>query len=424
MSRTERFVRRRLAHAPRGPMQAARRLLPALYRYRIGACIDMEVYFDNSATTRVFDSVRDIVVKAMTEDYGNPSAKHRKGMEAEQYVRRAAAQVAKTLKVKEKEILFTSGGTESNNMALIGTAFANRRAGKHIITTRIEHASVYNPLAFLEEQGFEVTYLKVDGDGHISLEELEQAIRPDTILVSIMYVNNEIGAVEPVEEIGSLIRRKNPNTLFHVDAIQAYGKFVIRPKKEHIDLLSVSAHKIHGPKGVGFLYIDERVKIRPLLYGGGQQRDLRSGTENVPGIAGLGMAAEEIYANHRETLEAITAVKDYMIDRMAGLDGVTVNSKKGNLGAPQIVSASFQGVRSEVLLHALEDKGIYVSSGSACSSNHPAISGTLKAVGVKKDLLDSTLRFSFGVFNTKEEVDYCIDTLKELLPVLRRYSRR
>ena len=211
-------------------------------------------------------------------------------------------------------------------------------------------------------------------------------------------------------------------TLFHVDAIQAYGKFVIRPKKEHIDLLSVSAHKIHGPKGVGFLYIDERVKIRPLIYGGGQQRDLRSGTENVPGIAGLGMAAEEIYANHRETVEKITAVKDYMIDRMAELDGVSVNSKKGDQSAPQIVSASFQGVRSEVLLHALEDKGIYVSSGSACSSNHPAISGTLKAVGVKKDLLDSTLRFSFGVFNTTEEVDYCIETLKELLPVLRRYS--
>ena len=211
----------------------------------------MEAYFDNSATTRVFDSVKDIVVKAMTEDYGNPSAKHRKGMEAEQYVRQAAARVAKTLKVKEKEILFTSGGTESNNMALIGTAMANHRAGKHIISTRIEHASVYNPLAFLEEQGFEVTYLSVDGDGHISLEELEAAIRPDTILVSIMYVNNEIGAVEPVEDIGALIRRKNPATLFHVDAIQAYGKFVIRPKKAMIDLLSVSAHKIHSTSTSG-----------------------------------------------------------------------------------------------------------------------------------------------------------------------------
>ena len=209
----------------------------------------MEVYFDNSATTRALDSVKDMVAKVMTEDYGNPSAKHRKGMEAERYVRQAAADIAKTLKVKDKEILFTSGGTESNNLALIGTAMANARAGKHIISTRIEHASVYNPLAFLEQQGFEVTYLSVDGHGHISLSELQQAIRPDTILVSIMYVNNEVGAIEPVEEIASLVHRENPSIYFHVDAIQAYGKLVIRPKKQGIDLLSVSAHKFHGPKG-------------------------------------------------------------------------------------------------------------------------------------------------------------------------------
>lgn len=384
----------------------------------------MEVYFDNSATTRVFDSVKDMVVQVMTEDYGNPSAKHRKGMEAEQHVRQAAARIAKTLKVKEKEILFTSGGTESNNTALIGTAMANQRAGRHIISTRIEHASVYNPLAYLEEQGYEVTYLTVDHEGHISLKELEESIRPDTILVSIMYVNNEVGAVEPVEEIASLVHRKNAAALFHADAIQAYGKLVIRPKKQGIDLLSVSAHKFHGPKGVGFLYIDERVKLRPLLYGGGQQRDLRSGTENVPGIAGMGQAAEEIYTDHRQKMEYITGLKDYMIDRMAELQGVTVNSLKGEAGAPQIVSASFEGVKSEVLLHALEDRGIYVSSGSACSSNHPAISGTLRAMGVKKELLDSTLRFSFGMFNTKEEIDYCIEALEEILPVQRRYYRR
>ena len=254
----------------------------------------MEVYFDNSATTRVLDSVRDVVVKVMTEDYGNPSAKHRKGMEAEQYVRQAASRIAKTLKVKDKEILFTSGGTESNNMALIGTAMANQRAGKHIISTRIEHASVYNPLAFLEQQGFEVTYLSVDSKGHISLEELEASIRPDTILVSVMYVNNEVGAIEPIEEIASLVHGRNPAILLHVDAIQAYGKLVIHPKKQGIDLLSVSAHKFHGPKGVGFVFIDGRVKIHPLLYGGGQQKDLRSGTENVPGIAGMGAAAQEM----------------------------------------------------------------------------------------------------------------------------------
>ena len=384
----------------------------------------MEVYFDNSATTKVFDCVRDIVVKTMTEDYGNPSAKHKKGMEAEQYVRRAAAQIAKTLKVQEKEILFTSGGTESNNMALIGTAMANHRAGKHLITTRIEHASVYNPMAWLEQQGFEVTYLGVDEQGHISLEELRKAIRPDTILVSVMHVNNEIGAIEPVEEIGAMLHEVNPSILFHVDAIQSYGKLQIRPKKAQIDLLSASGHKIHGPKGVGFLYIDQRVKIHPLIYGGGQQRDLRSGTENVPGIAGLGAAAEEIYRNHEEKMERLIGFKDYFISRIGEIPEAVVNSLPGKAGAPQIVSVSFSGVRSEVLLHALEDKGIYVSSGSACSSNHPAISGTLKAVGVKRELLDSTLRFSFGMFNTQEEADYTIEMLKELLPVLTRYRRR
>ena len=384
----------------------------------------MEAYFDNSATTKVFDCVRDIVVKTMTEDYGNPSARHKKGMEAEQYVRQAASQIAKTLRVQEKEILFTSGGTESNNMALIGAAMANRRAGNHLITTRIEHASVYNPMAFLEQQGFEVTYLKVDGEGHISLKELEESIRPDTILVSVMHVNNEIGAVEPVAEIGALIHRVNPAILFHVDAIQSYGKYEIRPKRENIDLLSVSGHKIHGPKGVGFLYIDQRVKIHPLLYGGGQQRDLRSGTENVPGIAGLGAAAEEIYRDHAGKVEHLVKLKNHMITRMGEIPEATVNSRMDLESAPQIVSVSFAGVRSEVLLHALEEKGVYVSSGSACSSNHPAISGTLKAVGVKKELLDSTLRFSFGMFNTLEEVDYAVDALKELLPVLTRYRRR
>lgn len=383
----------------------------------------MEAYFDNSATTRVLDSVKDIVVKTMTEDYGNAAAKHRKGMEAENYIRDAREAIAKTLKVAPKEILFTSGGSESNNMSLIGTALANQRAGKHIISTSIEHPSVYNPLGYLEEQGFEVTILQVDHDGHISLEELEAAVRPDTILVSVMYVNNEVGAIEPVEEISRIVKRKNPAALLHVDAIQAYGKFIIRPKKQGIDLMSVSGHKIHGPKGVGFLYINSGVKIKPLIYGGGQQWNLRSGTENVPGAAGLGTAAKEMYTDHEEKVAQITAVKDYMIDRLGELEGVVVHSKKGGESAPQIVSASFEGVRSEVLLHALEDREIYVSSGSACSSHHPGISGTLKGIGVSPKLLDSTIRFSFGIFNTKEEIDYCIGVLKELLPVLRRYQR-
>ena len=371
----------------------------------------MEAYFDNSATTKVLDCVKDAVVDAMCVNYGNAAAKHRKGVEAENLIREAKKAIADTLKVQEKEILFTSGGTESNNTALIGTALANRRAGKHLITTGVEHPSIYNTMSFLEEMGFEVTYLPVDHLGHISLEDLEKAIREDTILVSVMYVNNEVGAVEPIEAISQCIKKKNPKTLFHVDAIQAYGKYKIRPKKQGIDLLSVSGHKIHAPKGVGFLYIRDGVKIRPILFGGGQQKGMRSGTENVPGCVGLGVAAREAYKDFDARIEKLYTLREHLIAGLKPLGGVTINGSEDRTNAPQIVSASFEGVRSEVLLHALEDKGVYVSSGSACSSNHPGISGTLKGIGVKKELLDSTIRFSLGDLNTEEEVDYAIGVL-------------
>ena len=384
----------------------------------------MEAYFDNSATTKVLDCVKDAVVDAMCVNYGNAAAKHRKGVEAENLIREAKKAIADTLKVQEKEILFTSGGTESNNTALIGTALANRRAGKHLITTGVEHPSIYNTMSFLEEMGFEVTYLPVDHLGHISLEDLEKAIREDTILVSVMYVNNEVGAVEPIEAISQCIKKKNPKTLFHVDAIQAYGKYKIRPKKQGIDLLSVSGHKIHAPKGVGFLYIRDGVKIRPILFGGGQQKGMRSGTENVPGCVGLGVAAREAYKDFDARIEKLYTLREHLIAGLKPLGGVTINGSEDRTNAPQIVSASFEGVRSEVLLHALEDKGVYVSSGSACSSNHPGISGTLKGIGVKKELLDSTIRFSLGDLNTEEEVDYAIGVLGELLPVLRRYHMK
>lgn len=384
----------------------------------------MEAYFDNSATTKVLDCVKNAVVDAMCVNYGNAAAKHRKGVEAENLIREAKKAIADTLKVQEKEILFTSGGTESNNTALIGTALANRRAGKHLITTGVEHPSIYNTMSFLEEMGFEVTYLPVDHLGHISLEDLEKAIREDTILVSVMYVNNEVGAVEPIEAISQCIKKKNPKTLFHVDAIQAYGKYKIRPKKQGIDLLSVSGHKIHAPKGVGFLYIRDGVKIRPILFGGGQQKGMRSGTENVPGCVGLGVAAREAYKDFDARIEKLYTLRERLIAGLKPLGGVTINGSEDRTNAPQIVSASFEGVRSEVLLHALEDKGVYVSSGSACSSNHPGISGTLKGIGVKKELLDSTIRFSLGDLNVEEEVDYAIGVLGELLPVLRRYQMK
>ena len=363
-------------------------------------------------------------VKVMQEDYGNPSSKHMKGVEAENYIKDAKETIAKTLKCQDKEILFTSGGTESNNMAIIGTAMANKRKGNHVIVSSVEHSSVKEPFNFLEEQGFKVTYLKVDSKGIVDIEELKNALDDETILVSVMYTNNEIGAVEPIEEIGHIVKSYNPDIVFHVDAIQAYGKLVIRPKKQGIDLLSVSGHKIHGPKGIGFIYINEKAKVKPIIFGGEQQKNMRSGTENVPAIAGLSAAVKLIYnENFDAKIDKLYELKDYFISQLEQLEEVQINSLKGRESAPQIVSASFRGVRAEVLLHALEDRQIYVSSGSACSSNKPGLSNTLVAIGLDKDLLDSTIRFSFCYDTTKEELDYTIETLKELLPVLRKYTR-
>lgn len=382
---------------------------------------------DNSATTRCSDRACQLMVDLLTKDYGNPSSLHMKGIEAERFVETAKKKIAKTLRVSEKEIIFTSGGTESNNLAIIGAAMANRRAGNHIITTSIEHASVENPMEFLKEQGFDITYLSVDENGIISLEELEEAVTEQTILVSMMQVNNEIGAIEPVAEAAELIKKKNPATLIHVDAIQSYGKMYIYPKKLGIDMLSVSGHKIHGPKGSGFLWVKEKTKLKPLILGGGQQKGMRSGTENVPAIAGLGEAAEEIYENLDEKRAHLYGLKQRFIDGIEKLEGTHVNGKTGEDSAPHIVSVSFEGIRSEVLLHSLEDRGIYVSSGSACSSNNHAGkqkgSKTLRNIHLKENFLDSTLRFSFSVHTTEEEIDYALEVLGELLPVLKKYTR-
>lgn len=387
----------------------------------------MEAYLDNSATTRCSDRACQLMVDLLTKDYGNPSSLHMKGIEAERFVETAKKKIAKTLRVSEKEIIFTSGGTESNNLAIIGAAMANRRAGNHIITTSIEHASVENPMEFLKEQGFDITYLSVDENGIISLEELEEAVTEQTILVSMMQVNNEIGAIEPVAEAAELIKKKNPDTLIHVDAIQSYGKMYIYPKKLGIDMLSVSGHKIHGPKGSGFLWVKEKTKLKPLILGGGQQKGMRSGTENVPAIAGLGETAEEIYENLDEKRAHLYGLKQRFIDGIEKLEGTHVNGKTGEDSAPHIVSVSFEGIRSEVLLHSLEDRGIYVSSGSACSSNNHAGkqkgSKTLRNIHLKENLLDSTLRFSFSVHTTEEEIDYALEVLGELLPVLKKYTR-
>ncbi|MDO4292689.1 MAG: cysteine desulfurase family protein [Eubacteriales bacterium] len=386
----------------------------------------MECYLDNSATTRCLESAAELMAGIMCTEYGNPSSLHHKGVQAEEHLRHAREVIARSLKVAPKEIFFTSGGTESDNLALRGAAYANGRSGRHLITTSVEHPAVLNTMQYLEQQGYEVTYLPVGEDGRIRLSDLEAAIRPDTILVSVMHTNNEIGALQPIAEAGALIKRVNPNTLFHVDAVQGYGKSRILAKRLGIDMLSVSAHKIHGPKGIGFLYVGDRVKIRPILFGGGQERGLRSGTENVAGIAGMAKAAEEIYRNLDADVDRMYGLRERLAQGILGLENVRINGLPGRESAPHVLSASFAGVRSEVLLHALEEKQIYVSAGSACASNHPETSGsaTLRAIGLPKELLGSTVRFSLSVFTTQEEIDYTVRTLRELVPMLRRFTRR
>lgn len=384
----------------------------------------MEAYLDNSATTRVTESVRDVVVRTMTEDYGNPSSKHKKGVEAEHYLKDAREKIAKTLKVSEKEIFFTSGGTESDNWAILGAAAANKRRGMHLITTAVEHAAVLMPMHALEEQGFRVTYLPVDSRGSISLSDLENALCEETILVSIMFVNNEVGTIEPIAEAGRMIKQKNPAALFHVDAVQAYGKYPIYPKRLGIDMLSVSGHKLHGPKGSGFLYVGEKVKLQPLILGGGQQKGMRSGTDNVPGAAGLAQAVTDAFATMDQDHERMLFLKDRLMKGLSELPDVILHSENGEDGVAHIVSASFVGVRSEVLLHALEERGIYVSAGSACSSNKKQTASTvLREMHLPPSQLESTLRFSFSRFTTEEEIDFALETLRELLPMLRRFQR-
>ncbi len=383
-----------------------------------------EIYFDNSATTVCSKEVCDAVVKAMKETYGNPSSSHLKGVEAEKIQRSARETIAATLRCSEKEIFFTSGGTEADNWALIGSANALRRSGMHLVTTCIEHPAVLQTMHFLENQGFEVTYLDVDSTGHILLQDLEKALRNDTILVSVMLVNNEIGSIMPVEEAALIVHKKCPGAIFHTDAVQAYGKIPINARHIGADLISVSGHKIHGPKGTGFLYIKEKTHILPFILGGGQQNGMRSGTENVAGAAGLAAAAKDACLNLPAYTEQMRLVKDRLTAGLKKMEGVIVHSGEGETGAPHIVNASFTGVRSEVLLHALEDRRIYVSAGSACSSNRKHVySAVLSKLKLPKEQLESALRFSFSHFNTIEEVDCTLAALNEFLPVLRRYTR-
>ncbi len=382
----------------------------------------MEIYFDNAATTRIDDKVLEFMDKVQREHYGNPSAMHLMGVDAEHYLKAATDIFCRILKCEKDEIIYTSGGTESNNLALIGAALANKRRGMHIITTEIEHGSVGNPIKYLEESGFSVSYVKTDENGVIDAGSLKEIIREDTIMVSVMSVNNEVGSIQPVKEIGEIIKSVNKDILFHVDHVQGFTKIKLIPKDCGIDLLSVSSHKFYGPKGVGALYVKKGTKIMPLMLGGGQQRGMRSGTVNVPGIAAMALAADMGMKEMEERNALFTSIKEAIVNDLKDMEGITFNGGKGTV--PNILSITVDGVGAEVMLHALEDKRIYVSSGSACSSHSKKRSGTLAAMGLDDKALRSTIRLSFGKHNSIEQAGIFTETVKDLVPVLRKYQRK
>ena len=380
----------------------------------------MEVYFDNSATTKPYKEVVEAVANGMTEYYGNPSSLHKMGIKSEKRLNEAREYLASTINATKDEVYFTSGGSEGNNLILKGVL----KPGHHFITTVFEHHSIINTCKYLEDNGVKITYLEIDQNGRVSLEDLEEAICKDTTLISIMHVNNEIGSIQDLESIGKLIKERSSRAKFHVDGVQAYGKLPIDVKKMNIDFLTVAGHKIHGPKGAGFVYMKKGVVLNSLISGGSQEKGVRAGTENLPAIIGLQEAAKITISNINDNYKKVTEVKEYMINRLNEIDDIRINSSMDGY-SPYILNVSFRGVRAEVLLHLLEDAGIYVATGSACTSKTSAAHGSyvIKALGLNNKEIESAIRFSFSAENTKEEVDYTIDTLKKSLMFLRRVKR-
>ena len=377
----------------------------------------MEIYLDNSATTKRYQEVVDKMVLALTTQYGNPSSIYKKGIEVEREIKEIRRNIARSLGAKETEIYFTSGGTECNNTIIRSVANLNKKTKKHIISTVIEHPSVLNTLKDLEADGFEVTYLPVGKDGKISLEDLKNAIKKETILVSVMHVNNEIGTIQPIEEIGKYLKSLDEKVYFHVDGVQSYAKIKFRPSRYNIDFMSVSGHKLHGPKGIGFMYVKENNRIKPLLTGGGQEIGIRSGTENVPGIYGIGEAVRILNQDLEGTIDKIKGLRDLLKEEiLANIDNVKINSPED--GVCHVLNVSFRGVRGEVLLHYLEQKEIYVSTGSACSSKKKG-SQVLNAIGLTPDEIEGAIRFSLSDLNTKEEIMKTVEVLKESVSDLR-----
>ncbi len=377
----------------------------------------MEIYLDNSATTKPYQEVVDKMVLALTTQYGNPSSIYKKGIEVEREIKEIRRNIARSLGAKETEIYFTSGGTECNNTIIRSVANLNKKTKNHIISTVIEHPSVLNTLKDLEADGFEVTYLPVGKDGKISLEDLKNAIKKETILVSVMHVNNEIGTIQPIEEIGKYLKSLDEKVYFHVDGVQSYAKIKFRPSRYNIDFMSVSGHKLHGPKGIGFMYVKENNRIKPLLTGGGQEIGIRSGTENVPGIYGIGEAVRILNQDLEGTIDKVRGLRDLLKEEiLANIDNVKINSPED--GVCHVLNVSFRGVRGEVLLHYLEQKEIYVSTGSACSSKKKG-SHVLNAIGLTPDEIEGAIRFSLSDLNTKEEIMQTVEVLKESVSDLR-----
>ena len=377
-----------------------------------------EIYLDNSATTRVCEKSAEKVLELMTQCYGNPSSLHKKGLEAQREVAHARQAVAVSLGAQPREIIFTSGGTEANNLAVLGGAAASRRRGKRIVTTAIEHPSVLEPMRQLEKEGFEVVFLTPDADGRVPEEAVLKAVTGDTILISVMAVNNELGSIQPIEVLKKAVKRAGAPALVHVDGVQAYGKLPLRPEKLGIDLLTVSGHKIHGPKGVGVLYVSKNARILPRTFGGGQERELRPGTEAAPLIAGLGAAAEEL-PDWRQAYSRMEKLRDYTLQKLSGLEGVEVNSPVE--GLPYLLNFSALGIRSETMLHFLAQRGIYVSSGSACAKGKQ--SHVLKAAGLPDSRISSAIRVSFSRENTERDVDALAEGVREGLACLARARR-
>lgn len=382
--------------------------------------MDKFIYLDHAATTQTKPEVVDAMLPYFTEFYGNPSSVYKFSNKGKEAILNARTTIANSLNTEVTNIYFTAGGSEADNWALKATAEAYSAKGKHIITSKIEHHAILHTCEWLEKQGYEITYIDVDENGILKLDQLEKAIRPDTILVSVMFANNEIGTIQPIKEIGELCKKNG--VLFHTDAVQAYGQLPIDVEALHIDMLSASGHKLNGPKGIGFLYIRKGVKIRSFVHGGTQERSRRAGTENLPGIVGFGKAVEIAFETMEARAKHETELRDYVMDKvLAKIPYTRVNGHKTNR-LPNNINFSFQFIEGESLLIMLDMAGICGSSGSACTSGSLDPSHVLLAIGLPHEIAHGSLRLTLGEENTKEEMDYVIDQLKRIVERLRSMS--